>query len=71
MRLVESVKSTIKAGVEDSLKTSELFKELEFNIKGFPNVAPELKSRLIFNTGKVISYLKRDLCLQKNLKQNL
>jgi hypothetical protein len=50
--LVTSVKSKIKDGVEESDKMSVPPNVLESKIKGLPNVAPELKFRLMFNTGK-------------------
>ena len=52
--LVESVKSKIKAGFEESAKISVPPNVLEFKINGLPNVAPELKFKLIFNTGNDI-----------------
>ena len=54
MLRVEEVKSKIKAGFEESDNTSVPPNALEFKINGLPKVAPELKSKLIFNTGNDI-----------------
>ena len=57
MALVTSVKSITKLGAElsDNKPTPSTPLTGSPIVNGLPNVAPELKLRLMFNTGKAIS----------------